>query len=126
MVALGLVMIVLGALAIIATVFVNDGSGGQILGIDMSVTTIFLFGVAAGAAVILGYSIMKWGTKRGLAQRKERKELNKISKRLDDKDKQVAKDAKSDAKSDSKGKSNPQSEPTQAPKSTPPPEAPPV
>lgn len=115
-------MIVLGALAIIATVFVNDGAGGEILGIDMSVTTIFLFGVAAGAAVILGYSIMKWGTKRGLAHRKERNELNKISKRLDEKDKATTKESKAD----SKAKTKPKQESAEEPQATPPPETPPV
>ena len=39
----------------------QDGRGGE--------------GVAAGAAILWGYSILKWGTKRSLAHRRERKEL---------------------------------------------------
>ena len=84
MVAFGLVLIFVGALAILAALFVNGGQGGEILGFAMSVEAIFLTGVAAGAAIIWGYSILKWGTKRGIAQRKERKELNRLSNRLED------------------------------------------
>ena len=39
-------------------------------GIDVTTLEIFLVGVAAGAAILWGFSILKWGTKRGLAQRR--------------------------------------------------------
>ena len=42
-----------------------------------------LVGVAAGAAILWGFSILKWGTKRGLAHRKERKELTKLNEKLE-------------------------------------------
>lgn len=81
MVILGLLLILLGAIAILSAVFVSQGSA-ELLGIDMSALEIFLVGVAAGAAVLWGYSILKWGTKRGLAQRKERKELGALNEKL--------------------------------------------
>jgi hypothetical protein len=82
MVILGLLLIILGAIAILSAIFVSEGSG-ELLGIDMSTLSVFLVGVAAGAAVLWGYSILKWGTKRGLAHRRERKELNRLSEKLD-------------------------------------------
>ncbi len=82
MVILGLLLIILGAIAILSAIFVSEGSG-ELLGIDMTSLEIFLVGVAAGAAVLWGYTILKWGTKRGLAHRKERKELTKLNEKLD-------------------------------------------
>ena len=82
MVILGLLLIILGAIAILSAIFVSEGHG-ELLGIDMSALAIFLVGVAAGAAVLWGYAILKWGTKRGLAHRRERKELNRLNERLD-------------------------------------------
>lgn len=60
MVALGLILIGVGALGILAALSVNEGQGGEILGFALSVETIFLLGVAAGAAIIWGYSLLKW------------------------------------------------------------------
>ena len=82
MVFLGLLLIVLGAVAILSAVFVSDGSP-ELLGIDMSTLAVFLIGVAAGAALIWGFAILKYGTKRELRQRKERKQLNELSEKLD-------------------------------------------
>lgn len=84
MVILGLLLIIVGGIAILSALFVSEpGTGAELLGFDVTTIQIFLAGVAAGAAVLWGFSILKWGTKRGLAQRKERKELNKLSERLD-------------------------------------------
>ncbi|PUA82829.1 hypothetical protein [Nocardioides currus] len=84
MVILGLLLIILGAIAVLSAVFVSEpGTGGELLGFDVTTIQSFLIGVAAGAAILWGFSILKWGTKRGIAQRKERKELNKLSERLD-------------------------------------------
>ena len=82
MVFLGLLLIVLGAIAILAAVFVSDGSA-ELLGMDLTALAIFLIGVGAGAAVIWGFTILKYGTKRELRQRKERKQLNELSEKLD-------------------------------------------
>jgi hypothetical protein len=82
MVVLGLLLIVLGVLAILAGVFLNEGTG-ELLGIDMGSVGVFLVGVAAGALLLWGFSILKWGTKRGLARRRESKELSRLSEKLD-------------------------------------------
>lgn len=79
---LGLLLIVLGAIAILSAVFVSEGTA-ELLGIDMSALAIFLVGVATGAAILWGYSIIKWGTKRTLAHRRERKELTELNARLE-------------------------------------------
>src|SRR5918995_4357754 len=84
MVILGLGLIVLGGIAVLSALFVSEpGSGGELLGFEVTTLESFLIGVAAGAAILWGFSILKWGTKRGLAHRKERKELNKLNERLD-------------------------------------------
>lgn len=82
MMFLGLLLIIIGAAAILAAIFVSEGQG-ELLGVDMSTLGVFLVGVAAGAAVLWGISILKWGTKRGLARRRERKELTELNAKLD-------------------------------------------
>jgi len=84
MVLLGLVLIALGALAILFAFIATDaGTGGAFLGFDVTTLESFLIGVAAGAAVLWGFSILKWGTKRGLAHRRERKELTELNQKLE-------------------------------------------
>lgn len=82
MMFLGLLLIVVGAVVILAAVFVSEGRG-ELLGVDMSTLAVFLLGVAAGAAVLWGFSMLKWGTRRGLARRRERKELTHLNQKLD-------------------------------------------
>ncbi len=85
MLLLGLILIALGALAIVAAVFTVELVGGDIelIGIELTPLGLFLIGVAAGAAVLWGFDIFKWGTKRGLARRREQKQLNELSEKLD-------------------------------------------
>ncbi|WP_310529200.1 hypothetical protein [Nocardioides sp.] len=84
MVILGLILIIVGGIAILSALFVSEpGTGAELLGFNVTTIEIFLAGVAAGAAILWGFSLMKWGTKRTLAHRKDRKELNKLSERLD-------------------------------------------
>lgn len=84
MVILGLLLIIVGAAAVLAALFVSEaGTGGELLGFSVTTLESFLLGVAAGAAILWGFAIFKWGTKRGLAHRKERKELNKLNQRLE-------------------------------------------
>jgi hypothetical protein len=82
MVILGLLLIGVGAIAILSAVFVSDGSA-ELLGMDLTALAIFLVGVGAGAAVLWGYSILKYGTRRELKARRERRELNELSAKLD-------------------------------------------
>lgn len=79
---LGLILILLGALTVIAAVGTADGSA-ELLGIDINALTMFLIGVAAGAAILWGFALAKWGTKRNLRQRRETKRLNELSEKLD-------------------------------------------
>ena len=82
MVILGLLLIALGALAIIVVLF--DGSGEvEVLGNDLTAVTIFLLGVAAGVAVLWGFGILKFGTKRSLQRRRESKQLAELSEKLE-------------------------------------------
>src|SRR5688572_7183628 len=86
MVFLGLALIILGGIAILSAVFVSKdlpGGGGELLGFGVTTLESFLVGVAAGAAVLWGFSILKWGTKRSLAHRKERKELTEHNQKLE-------------------------------------------
>ena len=84
MVILGLALMILGAIAVLSAIFVSEpGTGGELLGFDVTILQSFLIGVAAGAALLWGFTILKWGTRRGLAQRRERKELTKLNEKLD-------------------------------------------
>jgi hypothetical protein len=84
MVILGLGLIILGGIAILSAIFVSQpGTGGELLGLDVTTLQSFFVGVAAGAAILWGFSILKWGTKRSLAHRKERKELNELNAKLE-------------------------------------------
>lgn len=86
MVILGLLLILLGAIAIVGAVFTSpttDPGVATFLGLHLNSVTVFFVGVAAGAAILWGYAILKYGTKRGLAQRRERKKLEKLSEQLD-------------------------------------------
>lgn len=82
MVILGLVLIGLGALAVLAAIFVSEGTA-QLLGMELTSLAIFLVGVAAGACMLWGFMILKYGTKRELRLRKERKQLTELSQKLD-------------------------------------------
>ena len=84
MVILGLALIILGGIAVLSAIFVSEeGTGGELLGFSVTTLESFLVGVAAGAAILWGFSILKWGTRRGLAHRKERKELTKLNEKLE-------------------------------------------
>lgn len=86
MVFLGLALIILGGVAVLSAIFVSKdlpGGGGELLGFDVTTLESFLVGVAAGAAILWGFSILKWGTKRTLAHRRERKELTKLNEKLE-------------------------------------------
>jgi len=76
MVILGLLLILLGALAIVAVVFDVDSIRVELLGAEISAVALFLLGVASGVAILWGFGILKFGTKRSLRHRREQKELH--------------------------------------------------
>src|SRR3954468_17336020 len=82
----GLLLILLGALAVVAAVFTADGSNVELLGIDITALGLYLIGLGSGAAILWGFGITKWGTKRSLRQRREAKQLNELSEKLDQHD----------------------------------------
>ncbi len=86
MVLLGLAVILVGVVLILLGVFATDVSTtGQIdiAGIEISTTTLFVLGVLAGASVLWGLSITRYGVQRGLRQRKENKKMEQLSEKLD-------------------------------------------
>ena len=82
MVILGLLLILLSVIAILSAVSASDGSA-EILGFELTALTIFLVGVGAGAALLWGYSLLKYGMRRELRARRQRKELSEVSARLE-------------------------------------------
>jgi len=82
MVILGLLLILLSVVAILSAVFVSEGTA-ELLGIDLTALGIFLVGVGAGAALMWGYSLIKFGARREMKARRERKELSALSAKLE-------------------------------------------
>jgi hypothetical protein len=87
----GLLLILFGALAIVAALFGSDGSA-EFLGRDLTTLTIFLIGLAAGVAILWGWSIAKFGVKRSLQHRRESKKLQELSEKLDQVDEEKRRD----------------------------------
>lgn len=83
MVFLGLLLILLGALVIVAVVFDIDPVRVELLGTEISALALFLLGVGSGVAILWGFGILKFGTKRSLRHRREQKELAELNAKLD-------------------------------------------
>jgi hypothetical protein len=85
MLLLGLILIGAGALVIVAAVFTAEIRAGdlEVLGVDVSPMALFLLGVGAGLAILWGFGILKYGTKRSLRQRRESKKLEELSEKLE-------------------------------------------
>lgn len=86
MLILGLLLIAVGALAIVAALFsagYSDSGHLELLGTDIGVLFLFFLGVGAGVAILWGFTIAKFGTKRQLRQRRESKKLSELSEKLD-------------------------------------------
>jgi type VI protein secretion system component VasK len=88
MVMLGLILIALGALAIVCGLFATEivGDKVQFLGQDIDPVVLFLIGVGAAVAIWWGLWLVKSGSKRSWARRKEQKRLQELSAKLDDVD----------------------------------------
>ncbi|MCW2797229.1 hypothetical protein [Nocardioides sp.] len=86
MLILGLLLIAVGALAIVAAIFsagYSDSGHLELLGTDIGVLFLFFLGVGAGVAILWGFTVAKFGTKRQLRQRRESKKLSELSEKLD-------------------------------------------
>ena len=84
MILLGLVLILLAALAIVAALFTAEVSGTEVelLGLDMGPVELFLVGLGAGLAIWWGFWLFKAGSSRSLARRREQKRLSELSDQL--------------------------------------------
>ncbi|MGZ4464309.1 MAG: hypothetical protein ACXVWZ_02925 [Nocardioides sp.] len=82
MVILGILLVLGGVLVLLAGLFTAHGAD-QFLGTDVNATTVFFLGVAAGVAVLWGFSITKFGTVRSLRHRRESRRLSELSEKLD-------------------------------------------
>ena len=85
MLLLGLLLIALGVVLALAGLFGTEISGSdiEVIGIEVSPVALFLLGLGAGVALMLGLSVARWGARRELRQRKERKEMGELSEKLD-------------------------------------------
>lgn len=83
MVVLGLILIGLGAVAILPALFTVEGSNVELLGTGISAMTLFFVGLGAGLALLWGFGLTKWGTKRSLRQRRESKQLEELHEKLE-------------------------------------------
>jgi uncharacterized membrane protein YedE/YeeE len=84
MVVLGLILIALGVLALLAGLFTaGDRGDASLLGIHVGATSVFLVGLFAGVAILWGFSITKFGTRRELRHRRDRRRLKEMSSRLE-------------------------------------------
>jgi uncharacterized membrane protein YedE/YeeE len=85
MVALGLVLLVVGVLVLLAGLFTTgDAGNASMLGIHLGATAVFLLGVFSGVAIIWGLGITRFGGKRQLRQRKEKRHLQKMAAKLEE------------------------------------------
>ena len=79
---LGLLLVAAGALVILTALFTSEGTA-EMLGNDLTGVTIFILGLGAGVAILLGLWILKFGTKRTIQRRREHKQLEELSEKLD-------------------------------------------
>jgi len=102
MLVLGLILIVLGVLAVLAGVFGtgSDHDGATLFGVNLPSVWIFALGLFAGVAILWGFSIAKFGGKRELRHRREQKRLNELSSKLDQVEAERARDRDVDRPAD--------------------------
>jgi hypothetical protein len=82
MLVLGLLLVAVGAIAIVAALGTAVGSV-ELLGTDMSAMALFFIGVGSGVAILWGFGLTKYGTRRSLRQRRESRRLSELSEKLD-------------------------------------------
>jgi hypothetical protein len=84
MLALGLVLLVVGVLVLLAGVFeAGDTGRASLLGIHLGATSVFLLGVFAATAILLGLWCTKYGTKRSIKHARDQRRLQHLSRKLD-------------------------------------------
>ena len=84
MLVLGLVLLVVGALVLLAGIFTaGDAGNASLIGIHLGATAVFLLGVFAGVAILWGLSLTRYGGRRQLRQRKEQRRLQGLAAKLE-------------------------------------------
>ncbi|QIX28230.1 hypothetical protein ncot_17765 [Nocardioides sp. JQ2195] len=73
MVLLGLLLLVLSAVAVLGAIFLLDSSGVEYFGADVPAVTLFVVGALSVVFIGTGVRLMASGTKRNLRARKELK-----------------------------------------------------
>ncbi|MFT4262815.1 MAG: hypothetical protein QM572_05495 [Nocardioides sp.] len=92
MLALGLIMVLLGALLLVIGLFTggqSDDGTATLLGIHLGTEGVFVAGAVAAALILLGLSTTRWGAARGWRRRRELKEKRT---RLDELEREIRKD----------------------------------
>jgi hypothetical protein len=79
----GLLLLIVGALAVVAGVFTATGTDVELLGFDVGPVGLYLIGLGSGLAIMWGLGLTKWGTKRSLRHRREARKLNELSEKLE-------------------------------------------
>ncbi len=80
MVVLGVLLIAGGLVAVAAALLSTNGTA-TFLGADLGASTIFFLGLAAGLAIVWGYSITKLGARRSWRLRRENRQLRELNER---------------------------------------------
>lgn len=89
MVIFGLILLVLGALLVLAGLFSSEvtfednEATVELWNVNLSTEGLFLAGVLAAALILVGLWSIKLGAKMGWKHRKEQKRLNELSEKLD-------------------------------------------
>jgi hypothetical protein len=89
MLILGLVLIVVAAVLIVLGLFTTgngdlDDPTATLLGLPVGSTTIFVIGLLAGVLLLFGLSLTKWGGKLQAKAMKEKRQMRKLAKSLQD------------------------------------------
>ena len=89
MLILGLVLIVVAAVLIVLGLFTTgngdlDDPTATLLGLPVGSTTIFVIGLVAGVLLLFGLSLTKWGGKLQAKAMKEKRQMRKLAKSLQD------------------------------------------
>lgn len=79
----GLLLMLLGALAVVAALFTATGEAVEVLGFDITAVGLYLLGLGSGVAILWGFTISKWGTKRTLRQRREARKIDELQEKLE-------------------------------------------
>lgn len=87
MLAVGLILVVLATLLLLAALF--GGSDEQIqfdlgpIGLDMTPMVVFLLGAATVLVFVMGLELIRSGVRRARRRRKDTKELNRLTEKLE-------------------------------------------